>query len=76
MREKVTHVESSDNQKEYESLNRYCDRQVKSRKFIKKKTEDRQEHVQWKKQKDEEVNKVRKMRVKDKFQQEMARLQQ
>lgn len=76
MRDKVTHAEQGDNKKEYESLNRYCDRQVKSRKFIKKKTEDRQEHVQWKQQKEADGNKVRKMRVKEKFAHEMAKLQQ
>ena len=52
VKEKVSHADASDSKKEYESLNRYCDRQVKSRKFIKKRTEDREEHVQWKKQKE------------------------
>ena len=40
IREKVYNVEGSDSQKEYETLQRYCDRQVKSRKLIKRKTDE------------------------------------
>ena len=75
VKDKVTHAESSDNQKEYETLNRYCDRQVKSRKFIKKKVEEREEHVQWKRQKEHETSNLRKMRINQKFTEEMQKLQ-
>lgn len=43
IRDKVNHAEGSDSQKEYETLQRYCDRQVKSSKFIKRKSEEQVE---------------------------------
>lgn len=76
VRNRVTNAENSDSQKEYETLNRYCDRQVKSRKLIKRKTDDRVEQVTWKRQKDQEKGNLRKMRVKEQHAHDMAKLQQ
>jgi hypothetical protein len=75
VREKVQLTEGSDSLKEYETLQRYCDRQVKSRKIIKRKGEELEEHVTWKRHKDGEKDNLRRMRLKEQYAQEMKKLQ-
>ena len=71
----MTHQESGDADKERETLERYCNRQVKSRKFIKRKNEDLDEKIAWKRQKDQEKGNVRKMRIKEQFTTQMKQKQ-
>jgi hypothetical protein len=71
----VSHFESSENDKERETLERYCNRQVKSRKFIKRKIEDLEEKIQWKRQKEQEKDALRKKVVRDQYYSEMQKRQ-
>ena len=51
LRNRVKDAQSEVSHKEKETLNRYCERQLKSSKFIKRKAEEQEEKVQWKRQK-------------------------
>jgi hypothetical protein len=65
VRTRLSHKGSSDHHKIYDTLQRYCERQVKSRKTVKKKIETRDENIQWKRHKDSEKDNMRRMRLKE-----------
>ena len=56
-------------------MERYCNRQVKAKKFIKNKIEDLDEKIAWKRQKDSEKETMRKMRIREHFQTQMKQRQ-
>lgn len=61
--------------KEHETLNRYCERQLKSTKIIKRKNEEQEERVQWKRQKQGEADNLRRMKIRENFNQHMKKMQ-
>lgn len=65
VKSRISNLGQTDHKKVYETLQRYCDRQVKSRKIVTRKTEEREDQTQWKKQKDTEKETVRKMRIRE-----------
>lgn len=75
MKNRLTQAHSEGNHKEHETLNRYCERQLKSSKFLKSKKEDLEEKIEWKRQKQQEADNHRRMKIKESFTQQMKKLQ-
>ena len=75
VRNRLNQACSDVSHKEHETLNRYCERQLKSSKILKRKQEEQEEHVQWKRQKQQEADNMRKMKIRENFTQHMKKMQ-